>query len=116
NEWNAPDVLMTFPDPRTAELFLVSDGGRLCDCTVVDGRQLAGRLRSGGWRRMIAVAPDLGVVRSVLAAEVAPERALFLTDATGTTWIDAELVPLMSLHGLARYAERARALLRSVRE
>lgn len=52
-EWNAPDVLLVLPDPRTVDMFLVSDCGVNCTCTVIDVSQLAEQANTTEWRRIV---------------------------------------------------------------
>jgi hypothetical protein len=108
--WNASDVLLVLPDARTADVFLVSDSGVACKCTVIEASNLTDLTNTSDWRRVMVVRPESKVVRALLTMPTSPSRVLLLGDAAGTSLIAAELKPLASFPEFAPFAARAAAL------
>lgn len=109
-EWNAPDVLLVLPDPRTVDMFLVSDCGVNCACTVIDVSQLAEQTNTTEWRRIIILRPEPKALRVLLTMPATPSRVLLLGDTAGISLIAAELRVIVSLPDFAPFAARAAAM------
>jgi hypothetical protein len=109
-EWNAHDVLLVMPNACTADVFLVSDLGVSCACTVVNVSQLAKRASSKRWRRIMIVSPEPMALRTLLTMHISPSRVLLLGDAAGISLIAAELRLLASIPEFSVFAGRTEAL------
>lgn len=109
-EWNAHDVLLVMPDACTADVFLVSDLGVSCACTIIEASQIAKQASLNGWRRIMIVRPELPALRTLLTTHITPSRVLLLGDAAGVSLISAELSLLASIPEFSAFAGRAEAL------
>lgn len=109
-EWNARDVLLVLPDAHTADVFLVSNRGMGCACTVTEISQLAKQANFNGWRRIMIVRPEPKALRALLTTPITPSCVLLLGDAAGTSLIAAELRLLASIPEFSPFAGRTAAL------
>ena len=116
SEWNAPDVLLVLPNSPTVDIFIVSNVGIECSCTVIRASQLAKEVANSLWRRIIAVKPEPDVLRTFLLMRAAPERVLLLGDTAGVPLMAKELQLLASLREFAPLALRAKHLSSALRE
>src|SRR5262249_12812362 len=108
-EWNARDVLLVLPDARTMDVFIVSDVGITCDCTVMDA---AGFVRSADaeCRRIIVVRPEPKVIRALMTMRATVSRILCLGDAAGAASVATELELIASIPDFTPFAARAQSL------
>ena len=109
--WNAPDVLLVFPDDRTSSVFSVSDSGLKCLCTCSDVFKLAEVATTREWRRIVVLRPELRAIRVLLPMPACPEKILILGDAAGITLVGAELHALAAIPEFSLFAGRTTALL-----
>jgi hypothetical protein len=108
--WNQSDVLLVLPNARTVDVFMVSDNGLHCRCTVVDASRFSDRVFATRWRRIIIVRPRWSTVRELITMAQVPDRVLLLADAAGASQIAAELGPLSTIAEFSRFARRASAI------
>jgi hypothetical protein len=108
--WNARDVLLVLPDARTTDVFLVSDRGIDCSCTVIDAAALVEHAKQE-WRRLLVVRPEPTTMRALLTLPTTPGQVLLLGDCAGMPSLTVELEQLASIAEFAPFAARARALL-----
>lgn len=109
-EWNAHDVLLVMPDVYTAEVFLVSDCGVNCDCTVVEVSQLGKQAKLKRWRRIMIIRPEPTVLRTLLTMHITPSCVLLLGDTAGISLIAAELRLFASIPEFSVFTGRTEAL------
>lgn len=110
-EWNACDVLLVMPDASTADVFLVSDLGVNCACTITEVSQLAKQASLKEWRRIMIVRPEPTVLRTLLTTPITPSHVLLLGDAAGISLIATELKLLASIPEFSVLAQRTEELL-----
>ena len=110
SEWNSRDVLLVLPDAHTADVFLVSNLGVNCACTVIDVAQLAEQVNINEWRRIVILRPEPRALRTLLTMSITPSYVLLLGDAAGISMISAELKLLESIPEFSPFASRSKTL------
>jgi hypothetical protein len=109
-EWNAHDVLLVMPDACTVAVFLVSDRGLSCACTIIEASKLTKQASLKEWRWIIIVRPEPPALRTLLTMCIMPSRVLLLGDAAGISLIATELRLLASIREFSVLAGRAEEL------
>jgi len=108
--WNARDVLLVLPDARTADVFVVSDRGIECSCTVIEAAALVEHATQE-WRRLLIIRPEPTTMRALVTLPTTPGQVLLLGDCAGIPSLTVELEQLASIAEFAAFAARARGLL-----
>jgi hypothetical protein len=109
-QWNSREVLLVLPDGRTADVFLVSNRGIGCACTVIGLSDLAQQAGLGIWSRIILVRPEPKAIRVLLTMPNASSRILLIGDTVGASIIMVELSLLGGLPEFKPFAVRTAAL------
>jgi hypothetical protein len=108
--WNAHDVLLVLPDTRTTDVFVVSDCGVGCLCTIIEVSGFLEAADRSSWRRCIVLRPEPRAVRTLLTTRGTLSHVLLLGDTAGMSLLAAELDQLISIPEFAPFSARATAL------
>jgi hypothetical protein len=81
---SASDLLVAFPDKRTAEIFMLSDRAQRWRCRVTYTEDLISSLGTYQAKDLIVVAPKPDIIRLLLTSPLIPQRVILIGDASGT--------------------------------